>query len=485
MKNKNPLFLLIKSLTRSEKRYFRVFTDTDKRYNNYLKLFDTIEKQEVYNESAIKRKFKDEKFIKQLHVTKSYLRRLIYKSNRNFHSKNSELAKVRSYLTNVEILFNKELFIHCKKELQKAERAAGKYELLSYLFEIYEWKRKLEQHVNPHNYSKFKKILEDQTSALDRLNNQNKYLHLIVDVSRNVRDGKPGVVENEKLLLDEQNALSLDAKVMHYNARYFRNIQKRDTVNGEEDLLKLIQYFDKNPDWMSSRPGTYIATINNLVTYYIFSKKFGEALKLIQKAKNVYYTINPTSENKSLLKQILRTYNIELEVYRDQHLYKDDPGYIESIENFVSKYQFKMPKEYLISFWFQLANIRFMQNDNHNALKWVNEIIQMNFRDVREDIQIQARFLNLLVHLEQRNMFVLRYFVDSTRRFVKKRKKVEPYEKVLLSFFSKMGRIPESEFRTECEKLNQKLFPKGQAGPMEANQLDYVDYGEWLKEKLS
>lgn len=478
----DALFVLIQSLSRSEKRYFRVFTNT-KRCNNYLKLFDQMEKMEDYDESFIKKKFRNEKFIKQLHVTKNYLCGLIYKNNRNFHAKENKTVRIRNLLINAEILFNKELFEHCNKELIKAEKMASEYELFNYLIEIYDWKRKLEQQKDPQNYPLFKEILEEQSNALEKLNNQNKYVHLIVDVSSSIVGENK--VAGEELLDDVSNALSVEARVMHYNARYFRNIQNSEREGGFDDLNKLVQYFDDHPKWIVAKPGTYISTINNLITYYVFKKNSEEALSLIDKAKKVYKQIRPTSENKSLMKQILRTYNIELEVYRDQHLYEENRAIINNTERFVKKYQFKMPKDYLISFWFQFANIRFMQHDQHSALKWVNEIIQMNFRDIRLDIQIQARFLNLLVHLEQKNMFVLRYFVDSTRRFVGKRKAVEPFEKVLLSFFSRMGRIPETDFRQEYIKLNSTLFPSGKEPLVSEDFLDYVDYQSWLREKIS
>ena len=484
MAKNDALFLLIQSLSRSEKRYFRVFTDTDKRYNNYLKLFDAMVKMEEYNEGTIKKKFKGEKFVKQLHVTKSYLRELIYKSNRNFHTKENKTVLLRNLLINAEILFNKELFDHCNKELIKAEKLAVENELFNYLIEIQDWKRRLEQQRDPHNYDLFKKILREQGNALKKLDNQNQYLHLIVDVSSFVVGGKRKKVAREELLDHTSNALSMEARVMHHNARYFRSIQNNEGEGSLKDLVELLQYFDDHPKWITAKPGTYISTINNLITYYVFNKNPDAALELIEKAKEVYHQIRPTSENKSLMKQILRTYNIELEVYRDQHLYKENNQLISKTEKFVEKYQYKMPKDYLISFWFQLANIRFMQDDQHGALKWVNEIIQMNFRDTRLDIQVQARFLNLLIHLEQKNMFVLRYFVESTRRFVRKRKAVQPHEKVLLSFFSKMGRIPETDFKQEYKKLNSTLFPSGKEPLVSEDFLDYVDYQSWLREKI-
>ena len=50
MKPSDDLFELIKSLTKSEKRYFKIVTnkkDNDSPKNNYLRLFDEIEKHKV------------------------------------------------------------------------------------------------------------------------------------------------------------------------------------------------------------------------------------------------------------------------------------------------------------------------------------------------------------------------------------------------------------------------------------------------------
>ena len=71
------LHSLIKSLTKQEKRYFKLFAQrhTSGKENQYLKLFDAIDAQEVYKEDAIKKKFSKEKFVKQL-FTRSEERRV-------------------------------------------------------------------------------------------------------------------------------------------------------------------------------------------------------------------------------------------------------------------------------------------------------------------------------------------------------------------------------------------------------------------------
>ena len=63
MSNKasDQLHKLIKSLSKPEKRYFKVFSSRhiigDE--NNYQTLFDAIDKQEEYDEEKLMKKFKD------------------------------------------------------------------------------------------------------------------------------------------------------------------------------------------------------------------------------------------------------------------------------------------------------------------------------------------------------------------------------------------------------------------------------------------
>ena len=73
------LFDLVKSMTMSEKRYFKinslkhVIGDS----NDYIQLFDAIEKQDVYNEKLLLKY----PFVKNLSQEKNYLYRLyLYQS---------------------------------------------------------------------------------------------------------------------------------------------------------------------------------------------------------------------------------------------------------------------------------------------------------------------------------------------------------------------------------------------------------------------
>lgn len=53
MKPSVELFNLIKSLTKSEKRYFKLTSTLQSGEKNYLRLFEAIENQKVYDEEEI------------------------------------------------------------------------------------------------------------------------------------------------------------------------------------------------------------------------------------------------------------------------------------------------------------------------------------------------------------------------------------------------------------------------------------------------
>ena len=483
MKN-NFLYFLIKSLSKSEKRYFRLFCTRENSGKNYLRLFDAIERQSEYDEAAIKRQFQRDKFSKQLHVTKNYLRKLILKSLRNFHAGISKEAELKDILRNIEILYNKELFEQCEDQLRLAERLALKYELLVGSLEVRNWKRKLEQTRRPGNYKELNKILREQKVALKKLHNANDYWQLAVAVSGKMFQNQNSPIKNISLLNSPEKALSLEAKVLFYNTTYLRYLEKGESRMAEKELRTLITLLESSKDNLSEEPGLYVSSINNLVSFHVFNKNYEDAISLIQKAKKTYQGWKVTSENRTLLKQIMRTYNIELEIYRSTKNFEGQDSFINDTGIFVMASANKIPKDYLASFQFQLASIYFMKKDLSRSLHWINLFLNSRLKSFRPDLHKQVLLLNLMVHLERKNLMVLGYFVGSAKRFMKKVKELRPYEEVLLRFFVKIGKVPLLEHKAAFIELRQKLFPVDSEPIVPAEALGYIDYRAWIDRQV-
>ena len=143
MKPSTELFELIKSLSKSEKRFFKLSSSLQTGDKNYLKIFDAIEKQAVYNEAGLKIAFKKETFVSHFPSEKNHLYKLLLKSLRNYHSDNSINSLLKQEIKNVEILYKKALFKECNKFLVRAKKQAIENEKFYFLFELISWEKLL------------------------------------------------------------------------------------------------------------------------------------------------------------------------------------------------------------------------------------------------------------------------------------------------------------------------------------------------------
>ena len=145
MKPSNELYKLIKSLTKSEKRFFKLSSSLQSGDKNYLKVFDYIESQDEYDEEAIKKAFKNERFIKHLPSEKNHLYKLILKSLRSYYSEESLSSILKQEIKNIEILYNKALYRECEKFIVRAKKIAQDTEKFYYWNEIISWEKKLKE----------------------------------------------------------------------------------------------------------------------------------------------------------------------------------------------------------------------------------------------------------------------------------------------------------------------------------------------------
>src|SRR3989338_7551252 len=104
MNQKNDvLFDLVKSLTKSEKRFITLNAQFHKGDKIYLKLLDAIYKQEEYNEKVLKVEFKNEPFAKQFGVAKNYLQTFILRQLRNYYANLKLNIACKNHLIEIEI----------------------------------------------------------------------------------------------------------------------------------------------------------------------------------------------------------------------------------------------------------------------------------------------------------------------------------------------------------------------------------------------
>ncbi len=490
MAKPDSLFLLIKSLNRSEKRYFRLFAGMQGKAKNYLKLFAFIEKQDQYEEDTVKKQFVGERFIRQLHVVKHYLRGLILKSLRNFHAEASPDIQIKHLLIDAHIMLQRECYPICQERIKKAEKLAIQYEKHLALLEIIALKRQIA--LRGTSTLQARKVLNElhqqETEALTQV----QHLHQLWDVTANLFDWIPQVggeqVSGRQSLIAHplmqvaDHDLSLKAHILRQHIRYVHAIMAEgDGKKGMVHLDKVIESLEAHPDRIAEDPQAYIIVLNNKIGAHLHMNGHDEIPKILAKIKRIPETYK-LKMSPLIHKALLKTYNVELELYRDQRAYQKGIDLIPEIQTLWQGNAVDASLEYHMLFRFQFAYCHFMLGQYKEALHWVNELINQSYGELRRDIQVFARLLHLFIHYELGNLLYLRYALDATRRFKRKIGPLDSFEQCLLRFFSKICTTPISHHEQLFNKLVVSLEREKNSAVWK-NGLDYLDVGEWLSQK--
>ena len=488
MPKKHHLFLLIKSLTKAEKRHFKLSTATAGQDKKYIHLFDFIDKQEAYDEGVIRRRFEKEAFVKQLHVAKNYLNKLILKSLRNFHTGMSKEAELNELLRDAEILLRRELFDQCEHVLAKAQRLACEYEKHQYLVAIYEWQRKLllSRAGGGQRQSTLNELITLQRESLRKLITLNDYWDLTVNIFDHL---EPQTSKQSKksdlhpLLKNIKSADTLQSRILYYHALQTNYFLSGQLSKAEKCASDLIHMLENQPEHIRDNPASYITALNNKIGVCLQAGKLDAIPELLHNIRGIPQTYDLKPNSRMAVKAVLQTYNVELEMYRDKGEVEKGVALIDKIEILLAEYGERAPDEYKILLQYQCAYLLFMKKNFKASLIWLNKILSKRGSPIREDIQSFAQLLNLIIHFELENISLLKYAVDSCRRLLKRKRELHDFEKVLLRFFSKISLAHEEKYPDLFQQLKQTLFANTEQH-VAANALDYLDFNRWIEEKL-
>ncbi|MCB0397510.1 MAG: hypothetical protein KDD36_12700 [Flavobacteriales bacterium] len=268
MAKQDKLQELIKTMTSSEKRSFKIFA---KRHviggdqNNYVLLFDTLDKMSEYDEQKLKKELG--KASKYLSAQKHNLYNLILVHLDNLHARASIQDETKRYINYARILINRGLYEQGSKQLQKGKKLATTHDLFNDLLHILDLERILALQSTPAdglaNYmTEHYKEVSDMISKL-----QNKYeylglsdhifaLHKMKGGIRNEGDLEEYQQFKKTLEQGEADALSFDARRFFYGANMYYYHGIGNPEKSHEYRRKNVELFESNADRTSSMTGT-------------------------------------------------------------------------------------------------------------------------------------------------------------------------------------------------------------------------------------
>jgi hypothetical protein len=496
-KASETLFELIKSLTKSEKRYFKIISSrhTIGEENNYIVLFDYLAQQEEYDEEAIFIHFKGEAFLNRFAITKKRLYDHILSSLDAFHITSSIDAQLYKMIHSCDILYNKALYDQCKKLLRSAEKFAQKHERFNILAEISKKQKRLVESKGQLDDKEIEEILQNdkqfhaQSLLYDKIWNLKSRLFLILS-SKGVSRTK-NELENFKTIIDDlllaakQEELTFESTYLYhhiYSAYYFAI---NDFQNSFKHLQENVAHIQSRAEYIIENPNHYFSILTNAIYLALKLKENLIAQDYLRKLKSLTkdYAILATEDFN--IKLFSSTSSIELSVLTMRGDFDEALKSISIIEHGLLMYDEKLTPIRKAFLYFKIASIYFIVGDLHAALKWINRILSDSSIDEREDLISFTHIMSLLIHFEMKNESLIPYTMKTVQRYLKSRNRLYGVESLVLKHITKISKVQQNYEREDLfEKLYKELsvFENDQ---LERIAFEYFDFVSWAKARAT
>lgn len=498
MKPKPELFQLIKSLSKTEKTYFKKFASRHYKENNTLtKLFDELDKKKSngnYSEEDIKQKFKKEKFIKQLPVTKNYLYNNILKSLNLYYTEDNDDLKLNLIINNAAILYQKELFTHSLKEIKRAKLLAQKLDKLPKLLEAIHIERKALRVISSLNETEreLMKNYNEEREVLDKLKNICEYRNLydkmvILATAKGTSAGSGNstgfeVILNDPLLKNFNNAKYFQSKAVFLLMHCFINNLTGDINKAYKYGKQCLELVGESQENKYIAVYEYLLILQEMMTISHYLGKYGESqlyFENLYEEENKLLKYTPKKVRNFL---VMRTLTCKINLNSSLGKFEDNLPVISSLLKYYDENIKDSYRDEIIVTDFIVAATYFSIGRYDDSIYYINRISNSKAFELREDIQVSYRIFNLILHYELGHMGSLEYYVRSTFRYLKKLNKLSRFENLLFSFLKQSQHASnEKEMKQLFIETREKLnLYSDEEPPM----LKVINLDAWLESKI-
>ncbi|MCW5908077.1 MAG: hypothetical protein KIS94_09480 [Chitinophagales bacterium] len=483
MTTSDDIFQLVKSLSQTEKTYFKKFAQLHVlgEENVYLRLFDAIDAQERYNEKLLTEIFSKGKSSSQFSVLKNYLYNLVLKSLRNYHADVTVRAELRQQLQNASLLFERGLHSQAEKLLRRCRKTAEQCELFRELIEISGLEQAMLLFGKSYDASTIKvmnAMLDERIMVLQKMQNTYDYDRLEYNLTHSLQSGskaslnEAGKLMKSDLMKSEKRALCVVSLLkfhhIHSTFYYYTHKRKECVVH----LQKEIEILEAHPEIMQLRLQDYVLLTNNVLLLML---ELGEYKKFDVRLAQFRKRIAQQTISVRLWEQaVIHNWIIEMQ----RHYYEFNYAKFTSVEQDLRR-QLKQHKAELnlndkFVFLDLLTRAAFRAKKYSAALSHSVELL--NHADAPKKFQQynNARFLNLLIHFELQNYDLLEYQIQSFQRQVMKEEKSNELYNAIIPFLKKHpSTIDKKQKQLLMEKTTKEVPESG-----------YFNFKEWMKGKI-
>jgi len=476
----DALFVLIKSLSKSEKRYFRLQPLAED--GQHRLLFDAMEKLTEYNEDKLLQILKGSAITDALSIAKNRLYHTLLKSLAAFHHKATARAEVMRLLQSIEVLYNRGLYEQSDKLVHSALKIARKNELSALQLELNEWKERLLEATNILGVERFEMLnsnYAEMKAVLSSIQNEKEIACMKWSwFAGYYTNGQPRQTEeqehNERLLLeiDAQQPISLEAQIKLLQLKGAVLLNARKPLESLNSLVELL-FVLKTNEWKNNQD---FATLRNaLANAAVISaqlKNSKDASTYLSQLEKCF----EEGENKSLLHSTALTVFLLQKNSESAYKYILENKEISAVPNG----EFDLRTSHV---WFQSAVICFIQQEFKESERYIQRFLQNTHANEMLHLQCIAQVFNLILQIELKNERYIPYALRNVQRFLITRNKAFEGEKKILQFINETLKKRKSIQEKELWGwLENELVEIKKTDPL---FFTYFDFHKWAKARAS
>ena len=491
---KDPLFTLVKSLSKSEKRQFKLYVGRleGNAESKYLQLFNLLDKMNIYDESEILKKGIVKK--QQLSNLKAHLYKQVLISLRLSPAHQNIRVLIREQLDFATVLYQKGLYQQSLKLLDKAKQMAIENEEKNVAYEIVELEKVIESQyitrsmsTRAEELSHEAEVLSQQNMMTSKLSNLSLQLYGIMLKMGYVRsdEEKQEITTyfNEHLPDYDINSLGFREKLWLYKAYLWYSFLIQDFISCFKYATRYVELFDENPKMIARNPVFYLKGNHYLLESLFYLKhhtKFKEVLEnLLEKLKDPDF---PKSDNLETL-EFLYVYSNKLNMKFMVGDFTSDDHLVDEILKRLKSLGNHLDEHHVMVFYYKIASLYFGAGEHKKCIFFLEKIINNKSLKLREDLMCFARILNLVAHYEAGMDYHLETLLRSTYKFLIKMNDMHEVQKEMIKFLRNLGDIFPGELKDEFKKLRKRLEVY-ENDPYERRAFLYLDILSWLDSRI-
>lgn len=494
-KQKNsPLLQLILSLSKGEKKHFRLLVTRHQagKIPLFLKLFDFLDKYKTDDKAFIIKHVPQIKK-QQLSNLRSHLYKQVLASIRILNPNNSLSINIREQLDYTHLLFNKGLYNQSLDILAKTKAKIYPMHQFLLILEIIEFEKRIESQYITRSIETRAEELATESKKINTILHKEHELsdlslllygqYLKTGFSKSLKENT-SLKNNFELILSNYDiqSLSFYGKLYLFQSYIWYHHIQQNFKGCYRYASKWVNLFEQYPNMRDYDCQLYLKGLHNLLSSLFNLKAYKRFITTLTLLEDLYYS--PKSYPTHIQGHICLFYSIHrIGKHFMEGSFTAGTTWVTDLIAVIEENPYNWDPHRIMVFYYKIASLYFGSGDPAKATIYLNRIINHKKQSIREDIQCFTRILNLIAHYDLGNMQLIEYQIKSVYRFLFRMKDLNKVQRSILLFLQKTPNLVPNKMKPAFVKLHKEL-KQLESTSNEQRSFLYLDILSWLESKI-